>query len=107
MLAAADHLTAAALRTGQPALAEWAAKQRLLVAPTSEDLMAVLLDAAATNPDRLATAWRDITRRLDANDDPIPDALLDRYHHLRERPISTSRDTPPATVRQQHEDISQ
>lgn len=70
-------------------LAAWAAAHGLLAEKHSNRLNALALTAAQASgePDRLARAWREVTRRF--SPDPVPDNLATLYESLR-----SSRPTP-------------
>jgi hypothetical protein len=88
VIAAAGRLVDLALAAGDWPLASWAAERGLVVSPTTQELNASTLHAAARSrqPDRLAQAWRDVTRRYAAADDPVPDELVQLHDQLR-RPV--------------------
>jgi hypothetical protein len=93
--AAATRLVGMALSAGDWRLAAWASDKGLTVSPTAQDLNIALIRAAEQSQqrDRLAQAWRDVTRRYAAADEPIPDDLRQLQEELR------SRGVPRPTVR--------
>jgi hypothetical protein len=84
---AATRLVGMALSAGDWRLAAWASDKGLTVSPAAQDLNIALIRAAQQShqPDRLAQAWRDVTRRYAAADEPIPDDLRQRQEELRSR----------------------
>ena len=86
VIAAAERLVEIAFTAGDWSLAAWAAQRGLSVSPTAQELNAMALRAAAHSrqPDRLAQAWRDVTRRYTAAGDPVPDELAQLQDQLRQ-----------------------
>jgi hypothetical protein len=85
VIAAAARLAELALAAGDWPLAAWAAERGVFVSPTAQELNASALRAAAESrqPDRLAQAWRDITRRHSAADEAVPGELTQLHEALR------------------------
>ncbi|MDQ6615488.1 MAG: hypothetical protein M3083_12270 [Actinomycetota bacterium] len=89
--AAAQRLLELALAAGDWPLAAWAADQGLNVSPTAQDLNSGALRAAELSgrADRRAQAWRDITRRYTAAEEPVPDELQQLHDQTRRKSPST------------------
>ncbi|GAC1409195.1 MAG: hypothetical protein NVSMB57_01510 [Actinomycetota bacterium] len=87
--AAATRLVDMALNAGDWRLAAWASDKGLTVSPTAQDLNIALIRAAeqSRQRDRLAQAWRNVTRRYAAADEPIPDDLRQLQEELRSRGV--------------------
>lgn len=83
---AAEELGARALEAGMPELAEWAARQGLLMVPVREDLHRVRLQAAfdAGDPDGIEAAYTEATRAIRVHIDPA-EPLQDETERLYQR----------------------
>jgi hypothetical protein len=83
-----------AIAGGDVELARWATGRGLLLAPGSDHLHHLTLQAVALTrrTDRLDQAWTAITRQLHTIDETPDPALTAYYHHLRRQPDRT----PPA-----------
>ena len=83
---AAEKLGERALQAGDPELAEWAARQGLLVVPVREDLHRVRFQAAfdAGDPDGLDAAHTQAVRAIRTHIDPA-EALQDETERLYQR----------------------
>ena len=85
---AAEELGARALEAGMPDVAEWAARQGLLMVPVREDLHRVRLQAAfdAGDPDGIEAAYTEATRAIRVHIDaaePLQDETERLYQRLR------------------------
>ena len=80
VVADATDTARAALNAGDRALSSWAAHQGLLAVPLDTTLHAAALDAA----DDLPRAWERLNAAHRHANEPVPDTLIDRYHHLRQ-----------------------
>jgi DNA-binding SARP family transcriptional activator len=85
---AAEELGARALEAGMPDIAEWAARQGLLMVPVREDLHRVRLQAAfdAGDPDGIEAAYTEATRAIRVHIDaaePLQDETERLYQRLR------------------------
>ncbi|HWI04359.1 MAG TPA: hypothetical protein VNT52_11150, partial [Acidimicrobiales bacterium] len=93
---AAEKLGERALQAGDPELAEWAARQGLLVVPVREDLHRVRFQAAfdAGDPDGLDAAHTEAVRAIRTHIDPS-EALQDETERLYQRLKRACRSRDP------------
>jgi DNA-binding SARP family transcriptional activator len=105
ILDAAQRLADLAMAEGDWDLAAWAAERGLIVDPTSEDLNASVIRAAASTgrTDRLSQVWRDVVRRYRAADEDVPAHISEINSQLKQAlhpaPMSSPRPSPSRTSR--------